>query len=101
MEQPFHPAALYGFAVAQGIRPIYTLRLADGENPLTSIVAFEPQCRLPPGEFGHAECGGYFPGLMRENKKVIIFVGNWQNFFAIYLLFDFFAQEQTYMTAIV
>jgi len=49
MEQPFHPAALYGFAVVQGIRPIYTLRLADGENPLTSIVAFEPQRRLPTG----------------------------------------------------
>ena len=98
MEQPFHPAALYGFAVAQGIRPIYTLRLADGENPLTSIVAFEPQRRLPAVKFGRAECGGYRPALLRKDRNVIIVVGNRQNFFAIYPFCDFCAQEERYVT---
>src|SRR5437867_13150090 len=98
MEQPFLPAALYGFAVAQGIRPFYTLRLANGENSLTNIVAFEPQRRLPAGKFGRAECGGYRPALLRKDRNVIIVVGNRQNFFAIYPFCDFCAQEERYVT---
>jgi len=70
-------------------RPFYTLRLADGENSLTNIVAFEPQRRLPPGNVGHAERGGYCPALMRKNRNVIIIVDNGQDFFAIDPFCDF------------
>src|SRR2546430_10688568 len=98
MEQPFHPAALYGFAVAQGIRPIYTLRLADGENSLTNIVAFEPQRRLPAGKFGRAECGGFRPALLWEDRKVIIFLGKRPNFFSLFSFSAFFAPEKSHVT---